>query len=70
MLSTFLGEEVFLSGVKRYLMRHKFSNASTDDLWKALAEESGNDVSKFMTLWTKMTGVSINEMIEYIIFQY
>ncbi|RIA85787.1 aminopeptidase [Glomus cerebriforme] len=56
MLSTFLGEKVFLSGVKRYLMRHKFSNASTNDLWKALTEESGNDVSKFMTLWTKMPG--------------
>ncbi|CAI2171506.1 16013_t:CDS:10 [Funneliformis geosporum] len=43
MLSTYLGEKVFLSGIRRYLKLHAFSNASTDDLWKALAKESGND---------------------------
>ena len=59
MLSAFLGDEKFLSGVKRYLMQHKYSNASTGDLWKALSDESGIDVGQFMSLWTKKTGVSI-----------
>ena len=54
---------MFLSGVRRYLMRHKYSNASTDDLWRALSEESGNDVGKFMTLWTKNAGVSTNYIV-------
>ncbi|RIB02421.1 hypothetical protein C2G38_2125294, partial [Gigaspora rosea] len=29
----------------------------TDDLWKALTEESGTDVGQFMTGWTKVVGV-------------
>jgi aminopeptidase 2 len=66
MLSTFLGEDVFLSGVKRYLARHKFGNASTDNLWAALEEESHNDVSRFMSIWTKKTGVSINGIKVYL----
>jgi aminopeptidase 2 len=65
MLSHFLGEEKFLSGVKRYLKQHLYSNASTNDLWKALSDESGIDVGRFMTIWTKTTGVSI---IKYIIY--
>ena len=64
MLSTFLGEEVFLSGVRRYLKKHKYGNASTDDLWKSLSDESGNDVGQFMTLWTKTIGVCV---IKYVI---
>ena len=63
MLSTFLGEEVFLSGVRRYLKQHIYDNASTDDLWKALSDESGNDVGQFMTLWTKAVGVSTMKYI-------
>ncbi|CAI2178500.1 20254_t:CDS:10 [Funneliformis geosporum] len=59
MLSTFIGENVFLSGIRRYLKRHEFSNASTDDLWKALTEESGNDVGKFMTGWTRVVGYPV-----------
>src|SRR4051794_7519525 len=65
MLSAFLGEGKFLSGVKRYLKQHKYGNASTDDLWKALSDESGIDVGQFMTLWTKVTGVSIIKYIFY-----
>ena len=42
MLSAFLGEEVFLSGVRKYLKDHEYGNANTDDLWKALSDESGN----------------------------
>lgn len=58
MLSSWLGVDVFLAGVRRYLHRHKFSNASTGDLWKALSEVAGVDVSQFMQLWTKNVGVS------------
>ncbi|CAG8554273.1 15559_t:CDS:10 [Funneliformis caledonium] len=59
MLSTYLGEKVFLSGIKRYLKLHAFGNASTDDLWKALSIESGNDVCQFMTGWTRMVGYPV-----------
>lgn len=58
MLSSWLGVDVFLAGVRRYLRKHKLGNASTADLWEALSEEAGVDVSQFMTLWTKRVGVS------------
>ncbi|CAG8492685.1 19743_t:CDS:10, partial [Racocetra fulgida] len=54
MLSSYIGVDVFLSGVRRYLKRYEYSNASTDDLWKALTEESGTDVGQFMTGWTRV----------------
>ncbi|KAI8578103.1 hypothetical protein K450DRAFT_249048 [Umbelopsis ramanniana AG] len=59
MLSSWLGVDVFLAGVRRYLHRHKFGNASTGDLWAALSEVAGVDVSKFMQLWTKNVGYPV-----------
>ncbi|CAG8660596.1 21427_t:CDS:10 [Cetraspora pellucida] len=64
MLSNYIGEDVFLSGVRRYLKRHEFSNASTDDLWKALTEESGVDVGQFMTGWTRVVGYPVLTVTE------
>ncbi|KAI8089940.1 aminopeptidase [Halteromyces radiatus] len=59
MLSSWLGVETFLAGVRRYVRRHKLGNASTDDLWMALSEEAGVDVSQFMDLWTKRVGYPV-----------
>ena len=43
MLSSHLGEKVFLQGVADYLKKHQFSNATTNDLWDALSKASGQD---------------------------
>ncbi|ORE08615.1 hypothetical protein BCV72DRAFT_86089 [Rhizopus microsporus var. microsporus] len=59
MLSSWLGIDTFLAGVRRYLRRHKLGNASTGDLWAALSEEANQDVSQFMTLWTKRIGYPV-----------
>ncbi|ORX60726.1 aminopeptidase [Hesseltinella vesiculosa] len=59
MLSSWLGVDTFLAGVRRYIQRHKWENASSDNLWTALSEEAGLDVSKFMTLWTKHVGYPV-----------
>ncbi|KAJ9056680.1 hypothetical protein DSO57_1030462 [Entomophthora muscae] len=64
MLSAYLSEDVFLAGIRRYLKKHMFGNASTGDLWASLSEESGQDVSKFMTLWTKQVGYPYLEICE------
>jgi len=37
MLEAFVGKEVFQKGVHKYLYDHSFSNASTEDLWNAIA---------------------------------
>ena len=48
MLSAHLGTEVFLKGVANYLKAHAYGNARTSDLWSALSEASGKNVSSFM----------------------
>lgn len=48
MLSSYLGVETFLNGVAKYLKKHAYGNATTEDLWAALGEESGSDVAAFM----------------------
>ncbi|PVV03393.1 hypothetical protein BB560_002131 [Smittium megazygosporum] len=64
MLSSYLTLEKFMKGINIYLKRHKYKNASTDDLWAALSEASGKDVGKFMTLWTKNIGYPLLSVTE------
>lgn len=59
MLASFLGEEVFRRGLQLYLSRHRFGNASTADLWNALAEASGLPVERFMRTWTTQPGYPV-----------
>ncbi|MBM3945105.1 MAG: M1 family metallopeptidase [SAR202 cluster bacterium] len=56
MLERFLGEDAFRKGMRLYMSRHKYGNASTEDLWKALAEASKQPVAEMMDTWTKQTG--------------
>jgi aminopeptidase N len=50
MLSHYLGVETFLNGAANYLKKHAYGNATTDDLWAALSEESKIDVGEFMVI--------------------
>ncbi|KAF9928204.1 hypothetical protein FBU30_002547 [Linnemannia zychae] len=59
MLSNWLTVDVFLAGIRRYLKKHKYSNATTDDLWNALSEESKIDVREFMNTWTRVIGIPV-----------
>ncbi|KAJ1964057.1 hypothetical protein GGI12_001670 [Dipsacomyces acuminosporus] len=59
MLSSFIGLDSFFKGLKAYLQKHKYANATTKDLWDALSEASGLDVARFMDLWTLTTGYPI-----------
>lgn len=55
-LNEYMGDESFKEGLRLYLNRHKYKNAATSDLWKALSEKSGKDISSLMEAWTKKTG--------------
>ena len=59
MLATHIGEEKFRDGLRVYLQRHKYSNTSTSDLWKAISEVSGVDVANLMYGWTNRPGFPI-----------
>jgi puromycin-sensitive aminopeptidase len=51
MLEQHLGPDVFRDGVRLYLDRHRFSNAETTDLWKALGEASRQPIPEVMDRW-------------------
>jgi aminopeptidase 2 len=59
MISKYLGEDVFLEGVRRYVKKHAWGNTQTGDLWAALSEASGKDVSNLMDIWTKHVGYPV-----------
>ena len=59
MLEEFLGAETFRSGLHGYLSAHKYANARTEDLWKALEEASGQPVTTVMNTWVKQTGYPV-----------
>ncbi|KAF8939128.1 aminopeptidase [Dissophora ornata] len=59
MLSSWLGLEVFLKGIRIYIKKHAYKNTSTEDLWAALSEASGVDVGQFMNTWIKQVGYPV-----------
>src|SRR5216110_1329088 len=56
MLESFLGEDVFRDGVRRYIAAHEYSNSTTADLWNALSEASGKPVGEIAAGWTEQPG--------------
>lgn len=56
MLHEWLGHEPFRAGLNRYLNRHQYANATTEQLWDALSESSGQPVEFVMECWTKQMG--------------
>jgi aminopeptidase N len=59
MLEAHLGEETFRTGMRLYVKRHQYANAGTADLWRALSEVSGQNVTDLMSCWTSQTGYPI-----------
>lgn len=56
MLEQWITPEVFRDGVRIYLKRHSYGNTVTKDLWVALEEASGLDVSEVMDTWILQGG--------------
>ncbi|MEO7165818.1 MAG: M1 family metallopeptidase [Spartobacteria bacterium] len=56
MLESFLGENVFRDGIRKYMAAHKYSNTTTADLWEALTEVSGKPVGEIAPGWTQQPG--------------
>ncbi len=56
MLADYLGENDFRKGLKIYLTKYNYSNATTEHLWDAFEEASGKSVRKLMQKWTQTPG--------------
>ena len=59
MLESFLGEDVFRDGIRRYIAAHEYSNSTTADLWSALSEASKKPVGEIAAGWTQQPGFPI-----------
>ena len=51
MVEQYLDPSVFRDGVRRYLADHRFGNAQTNDLWRALGEASRENIPVIMDGW-------------------
>src|SRR5262249_10641964 len=59
MFEDYLGPEDFRRGIHRYLARHRYSNATTADLWDALQGVSGKPVKAIAPGWTEQPGLPV-----------
>jgi alanyl aminopeptidase len=59
MIESWLGEDPFREGMRRYVKKHEWGNATAADLYAALSEASGRDVGKVMNSFTDQTGLPV-----------
>jgi aminopeptidase N len=59
MLEDYLGPDLFRSGIQEYLTEHKYSSATTADLWNALEKVSGKPISAIAGGWTSQPGLPV-----------
>ncbi|HSA93135.1 MAG TPA: M1 family metallopeptidase [Terriglobales bacterium] len=59
MVESYLGEETFRRGVQAYLKKHSYANATAEDFWNTLAQESGKPVDAVMRSFVDQAGVPL-----------
>lgn len=59
MLEDYLGETDFRAGIRLYVQRHAWSNTTTEDLWTALEDASGQPVREIASGWTLQSGFPV-----------
>ena len=59
MLESYVGEDAFRAGIRQYMSKHAYSNATTADLWNALEAASGKPVATMAAAYTEQAGVPL-----------
>ncbi|HLN48516.1 MAG TPA: M1 family aminopeptidase, partial [Steroidobacteraceae bacterium] len=59
MLESYLGEDAFRAGVRRYIRDHAYGNTTTDDLWAAMDKDSQRPISQIAHDFTLQAGVPL-----------
>ncbi len=59
MLETYVGEDVFRAGVRRYMARHAYGNTVTDDFWAEIDAVSPRKVTAIAHDFTLQAGVPL-----------
>jgi alanyl aminopeptidase len=59
MFEAYLGPETFRKGVRRYLAKHAWGNATTADFLRALSAEAGRDIGPAVLSFTDQIGIPL-----------
>uniref|UniRef100_A0A1W7RAZ8 Aminopeptidase n=1 Tax=Hadrurus spadix TaxID=141984 RepID=A0A1W7RAZ8_9SCOR len=63
MLENFMGNENFRRGISNFLVRYKYGNANTEDLWRELSASystnTSKNISEIMNTWTRQKGFPV-----------
>lgn len=59
MLETWLGEQAFRDGIRKYIAAHAYSNSTTADLWQALETSGGKPITGIAASFTEQDGVPL-----------
>jgi aminopeptidase N len=59
MLESYLGEDVFRAGIRRYMAAHAYGNTTTADLWQALETAAGKPVAAIAATFTEQAGLPL-----------
>lgn len=59
MLEYHIGTEAFRAGLKVYFTEYAYDNTEGDDLWRALGDASGKDITGFMNTWITQSGYPV-----------
>jgi aminopeptidase N len=62
-LENYLGPDRFRDGIRAYLAAHAYGNATTADLWQALAAASGEPVAAIASSYTEQGGVPLIRVV-------
>ncbi len=56
MLEAYIGEDVFREGIRHYIKSRAYSNAAAADLWNALGQASGKNITAVAAPWVEKPG--------------
>jgi aminopeptidase N len=59
MLESYLGDQAFRDGIRKYMAAHGFGNTTTADLWRALESAAGKPVTGIAASFTEQDGVPL-----------
>jgi aminopeptidase N len=64
MIEDYLGEDTFRDGMRLYMKSHQYSNSTTADLWSALQQASGKDVSAIAAGFVTQPGIPLIKVLQ------
>jgi aminopeptidase N len=62
MIENYVGADTFRKGVNAYLQAHAYTNATSEDFWKAIAATSGKPVERILPTFVNQPGVPLIEV--------